>query len=139
LVWAPSVRANDKKIVTIKSGQVAPFAGVLYSNAAHALLVARTKSQDERYKLKCDLQLGKLRVSLDSKLKLKEIELDTERKAHEGTRKLTKQQKDLLLNELKRVKKVPWYKSPVFTFTTGVVVTVGLTALAVYAVDQIRK
>lgn len=116
-----------------------PFTGVLYSHTAHALLVARTKSEGERYKLRCDLQLGKLRVSLDSKLKLNQIALETERKSHQGTQKLAKQQKDLLLNELKRVEKVPWYKSPVFMFTTGVVVTVGLTALAVYAVDQIRR
>lgn len=139
MVWIPSASADDKKIVAVKQGQQAPFAGVLYSYTAHALLVARTKSENERYKLRCDLQLGKLRVSLDSKLKLKQIALEIERKSHQGTRKLAKQQKDLLLNELKRVEKVPWYKSPVFMFTTGVVVTVGLTALAVYAVDQIRR
>lgn len=138
LAWVPNARA-DKKIVSVKKGQAVPFAGVLYSNEAHALLVARTKSQDERYKLKCDFELGKLKVSTKSQLKLKEIELDTERKSHKISQKLGAQQRDLLLRELKRVKKVFWYKSPVFMFITGIVVTVGLTTLAVYTVDQIRK
>ncbi len=125
--------------MVVKKGSTVPFDGVLYSNAAHALLVARTQTQTERLKLTCDLRFGKLEISSTSALKLKQIELDTEKKSHALTKKLHKQQRDLLLTELKRVKKTPWYRTPVFMFTAGVVVTVGLGALAVWSVTELRK
>ena len=141
LVSIPSLALADdaKKIVTVKQGAKAPFSGVLYSNAAHALLVARMKATDERYKLKCDLKLGKVRVDLELKASIRGIELDTEKKRHAVTVKLGKQQKDFLLTELKRAKQTPWYRSPVFMFTLGVVLTGSLTVLSVWGVSELKN
>lgn len=123
----------------MKAGATVPFAGVLYSIKAHALLVSRTKTQDDRYKLKCDLQLGKLRVKMVMNTRLKQIELEAEKASHLATKTLHKQSSSLLLGELKKAKITPWYKSGAFMFTVGVIVTLGLGSLAVWAVSELRK
>jgi hypothetical protein len=140
LAWIPSSYANDnKKIITIKAGVKAPFDGVLYSKEAHALLVSRTKTTDDRYKLKCELQLGRLRIELAKDTRLKVLELAAEKAAHLATKNLHKTSKGLLLSELKKAKTTPWYKSGAFMFTVGVVVTLTLGSLAVWAVSELRK
>jgi len=139
LVSVPNASADSKTIVVVKSGATVPFAGVLYSTKAHALLVSRTKTQDDRHKLKCDLQLGKLRVKLAVNSRLKQIELDAEKAAHLATKTLHKQSSSLLLGELKKSKTTPWYKSGAFMFTMGAIATVALGSLAVWAVSELRK
>lgn len=139
LAWTPSAHAQSKEIVLVKAGSKTPFTGVLYSVDAHALLVSRTMTADDRYKLKCDLQLGKLQIKLQTNTKLRMLELDAEKAAHLATKKLHKQSSGLLLGELKKAKTTPWYKSTAFMFTVGVVVALTLGSLSVWAVTELRK
>ena len=139
LAWIPSAHAQGKDIAVVKAGTKVPFAGVLYSVDAHALLVSRTMTADDRYKLKCDLQLGKLGIKLKTDVKLKALELAAEKAAHGASKDLYKQSKGLLLGELRKSKTTPWYKSGAFMFTVGVIVALTLGSISVWAVSELRK
>lgn len=123
----------------MKAGSKVPFAGVLYSTEAHALLVSRMMTADDRYKIKCDLKLGKLRIQLKTDTKLRTLELDAEKAAHLATKRLHKQSSSLLLGELKKAKTTPWYRSGSFMFVVGMVVTLTLGSFSVWAVSELRK
>lgn len=135
----PATVRAEGKIQVVKKGKKIPFDGILYSNSAHAILVAKQKTAEHRGKLILELELSKQKVGLQSKLKLSLIELDVEKRKHELTKQLAKDQKSLLLGELAKVKKVPWYKSQTFSFWGGIVLAASITALSIWGASELKK
>lgn len=125
--------------VALKAGQKAPEDGVFYSNDAHAKLVAKIKTDQARHEQELEYWKRKLKLEMDTALKLKDVSIDILNQKLTLTIKAAEAREKFLLGEAVKAQTIPWYKSPTFVAVTTVVLTIGVGAFAVWGVDKLRK
>ena len=121
------------KVATLKMGDVAPFDGTLFSTEAAAKLLVDLENQSK----KCDIEKGKAADLLRGQMQLtidnKAAEFDALKFKHDGILKIKNDQINFLQDKLEPPS---WYDSGEFWVAIGVVMGIGLTVAAGYAVGQ---
>tara|TARA_Y100000310_G_scaffold159485_1_gene159045 strand:+ start:171 stop:650 length:480 start_codon:yes stop_codon:yes gene_type:complete len=124
------------KVATLKMGDAAPFDGTLFSTEAAAKLLVDLENQSK----KCDIEKNKaldlLRAQMQLTIDNKKAEFDALKFKHDGILKIKNEQIDFLQDKLEPPS---WYDSGEFWVAIGVVMGIGLTVAAGYAVGQVRQ
>lgn len=130
-----AIPAGEDKIVSLKKGEPAPFDGQLYSPST-ALRWAHWLMQ-YKYRLVWDVELER-KVCTEEKTyrdNLLVIEKDRTSKVETSLRTALRESETERLEAEEAARNPPWYSTMEFGMVMGAVVTAGVVALAVWAVD----
>ena len=121
------------EVATLQEGDLAPFAGTLFSTLAAGELVVRLNDQQKQ----CDLEKNKavdlLKAELQLKINLKQAEIDSLNYKHTQLNSIHKDQIKFLQSY---IKPPSWYESGEFWFAMGAVVGVAVAVASGYVMIQ---
>lgn len=122
-----------ERVTTLRLGDPAPFTGTLFSTSAAARLLADLELTQSQCNLEIDrrlaIQASEFRLQLD----IKQAAFDSLQYRHTELMNVRAQQIDFLTENYTPQK---WYESGEFWFAVGLVVGVGVTVGAGYAIGQ---
>jgi hypothetical protein len=127
--------ASDERVVTIKEGEPAPFSGTLFNTHASARLLINLEFTQETCRIETDRQLGLISSALQLKIDLCSARNEALMLRHTDILLIKNDQIDFLE---KQFKPRPWYKTTEFGIVMGVVLGIGITIGAGYALGQIN-
>ena len=128
--------AEEEKVVTIKQGDPAPFTGTLFNTPAAARLMIELEFTQATCKVETDRQLGLLRSELQLQIDLCSARNEALALRHQEILLIKNDQIDFLE---KQFKPRPWYQTTEFGIVIGVVLGIGITVGAGYALGQINQ
>ena len=135
IAYADDTPPADERVVTIKKGDPAPFSGTLFNTPAAARLMVDLEFTQATCKVETDRQLGLLRSELQLKIDLCGARNEALMLRHSEILLIKNDQINFLE---KQFKPQPWYKTTEFGIVVGVVLGIGITIGAGYALGQIN-
>ena len=133
--YADEPPPEEEKVVTIKKGDPAPFTGTLFNTPAAARLMIDLEFTQETCRVETDRQLGLLRSELQLKIDLCSARNEALLLRHTEILAIKNNQIDFLERQFKPR---PWYQTTEFGIVIGVVLGIGITVGAGYALGQIQ-
>ena len=133
--YADEPPPEEEKVVTIKKGDPAPFTGTLFNTPAAARLMIDLEFTQETCRVETYRQLGLLRSELQLKIDLCSARNEALLLRHTEILAIKNNQIDFLERQFKPR---PWYQTTEFGIVIGVVLGIGITVGAGYALGQIQ-
>lgn len=130
-----TIPPGEDKITPIRKGQLAPYDGQLFD--IDTAIRWGFWLQQYKYRLEADALYYQqvCRVETDFQGRKFRIEEERNRKIEEDLNKRLLRSEEARLVAEEEVRNPAWYRTPEFGGVVGVVMTVGVVALAIWAVD----
>ncbi len=135
IAYADDSPPQEERVTTIKKGDPAPFSGTLFNTPAAARLMIDLEFTQQTCKVETDRQLGLLRADLQLKIDLCSARNEALMLRHSEILLIKNDQIAFLE---KQFKPRPWYQTTEFGVVMGVVLGIGITIGAGYALGQIN-
>ena len=132
----PTADPEKPKILTLKKGEAAPFAGTLFNTSASAKLIVDLEYNEETCKLEIDKKVKLIETKLNLDISLLQAKYDA---LEDRNTKVLKIKDDQITFLESKIKPEPWYSSSEFLFSMGVIGGILVTVAAGYAIGQASK
>jgi len=133
---AQSSDTQTEEVVTIQAGDVAPFAGTLFSTAAAAKLIVDLEFSEEACNIEIERQLSLSAAEYDLQIDTLNSTLESLQFRHDSLMEIRADHINYLESELRPDS---WFESNEFVLLVGIVTGVGITIGSGYALNQVSQ